>query len=318
MVESKDSRRVAVVIPAYNAAAFICHALESVPTDEGLAVRIVVVDDGSTDGTADIVRDWAAANSTPVVVLTQQNAGISVARNAAILASDEQYLAFLDADDRFLPRHLPALVDALVACPDAMLAFDDTEQFSNEGVFPPSMIKRATAQLAGISATEVDRGRATRLGEGLFTSLLAGNWIAPSSWVVPRGTFASCGLFDPRQRMVEDREFVLRASHRGPFVMVPQVGVRKRVHDANMTHPSNAEAFSLYALQALSTMRVRSDARFGPAIEAAIMTAARDLWYQASLKGQQELSATALWVRQLGLNQRPGARDVARAALSGS
>lgn len=311
-------RRVAVVIPAYNAAAFICDALESVATDEGVAVRIIVVDDGSTDGTAEQVGAWAATTATPVVLLTQSNGGIAIARNAGILASEEPFVAFLDADDRFLPGHLPALLDALASCPDALLAFDDTEQFSAGGVAPASMIERASTQLAGIAVTEVDRGRARRLGEGLFTSLLTGNWIAPSSWVVPRGTFAICGLFDPRQRMVEDREFALRASHRGPFVMVPQVGVRKLVHDNNVTRASNAEAFSLYALQALSTTRVRSDARFGPAIEAAIATASRNLWYQASLRGQQELSAVALWVRQLGLNQRPGARDVARAALSSS
>ncbi len=315
---SAGDRRVAVVIPAFNAESFICDALESVLTDEGLSVRIFVVDDGSTDDTAEVARRWGRGASVPTVVLAQSNSGISAARNAGILASDEGFVALLDADDRFESGHLPQLVESLVACPDALLAFDDAEQFSSDGVAATTMLERSVAKLGSIVTTSLGASGAKRLGDGLFASLLTGNWIAPSSWVIPRRTFAICGLFDPGQLFCEDREFALRLADRGPFVMVPRVGVHKRVHGTNQTRPSNAEAFSRYSLRALTLAQARRDTSQRAAIDAAIAESARDLWYQASLRGQAQLASAATWVRRLGLKHRPGARDIARAAISSS
>jgi glycosyltransferase involved in cell wall biosynthesis len=97
--------RISVVIPVYNGAAFIQRALDSVFTQTYPATEIIVIDDGSTDGTAEIL----VYNQPAVQVITQPNSGRSVARNAGMLAAKGDYVAFLDADDQFLPNHLEHL-----------------------------------------------------------------------------------------------------------------------------------------------------------------------------------------------------------------
>lgn len=99
--------RLSVIIPAYNAAAFVGRALASLP--EGLS-QTVVVDDGSRDGTADEVRRALPS----ALLLRQENAGVSAARNAGMAASEGEYLVFLDADDRLAPGAL----ESLSACLD--------------------------------------------------------------------------------------------------------------------------------------------------------------------------------------------------------
>ena len=91
-----------VIIPAYNAVSFVGRALSSVP--EG-PFQTVVVDDGSQDGTADeVLRSMPSAQ-----LIRQQNAGVSAARNAGMMAAEGEYLVFLDADDRLAPGALEKL-----------------------------------------------------------------------------------------------------------------------------------------------------------------------------------------------------------------
>ena len=123
---------ISVIIPAYNAISFVGRALGSVP--EGLC-RTVVVDDGSRDGTADEVR-----RTKPSAVLMQQdNAGVSAARNAGMAVAEGEYLVFLDADDRLMPgalEKLSAYLDG--AKPDIVImrSFSDgVERYPWGGLF---------------------------------------------------------------------------------------------------------------------------------------------------------------------------------------
>ena len=92
--------RISVIIPAYNAADTIVACLESVVDGAG---EVIVVDDGSTDGTAEVVRKAFPE----VIVLQQSNQGVSAARNAGMNAATGDYFAFVDADDRLFPDALP-------------------------------------------------------------------------------------------------------------------------------------------------------------------------------------------------------------------
>jgi glycosyltransferase involved in cell wall biosynthesis len=96
--------KISVIIPAYNAAAYIERAIGSVLAQTRPADEIIVVDDGSKDNTADIVRSFA----DKVKLISQANAGVSAARNAGIRAATGDWIAFLDADDEWLPDFLKA------------------------------------------------------------------------------------------------------------------------------------------------------------------------------------------------------------------
>ncbi len=93
---------VSVVIPAYNAAKYIGRAIDSVLAQTRPADEIIVVDDGSTDNTADVAHGYG----DKIRFIRQENAGASVARNTGIEAATSEWIAFLDADDEWLPQKL--------------------------------------------------------------------------------------------------------------------------------------------------------------------------------------------------------------------
>jgi hypothetical protein len=110
-----DVPRVTVLIPCWNAAGSIARALDSVLADRDLPLECVVVDDGSTDDTADVVRAIADRDARLVLVASPANEGVSAARNRGLRLVRGEWLTFLDADDRLLPGGLAALYRAAVA-----------------------------------------------------------------------------------------------------------------------------------------------------------------------------------------------------------
>lgn len=106
--------RVSVVIPTYNSASYIGRAIRSVQGQTYPAHEIIVVDDGSTDETESVLSEFGSA----VKYIRQSNAGVSAARNAGIRAAQGDWIAFLDADDEWLPHKLQRQVELLQRHPD--------------------------------------------------------------------------------------------------------------------------------------------------------------------------------------------------------
>lgn len=102
---------ITVVIPAYNAALYIAETIASVQQQTFTAWEVVVVDDGSTDNTAEIVKSFLT--DTRIKLVSQKNKGVSAARNTGIKAAQGKYVAFLDADDCFLNNNLQLKYDAI-------------------------------------------------------------------------------------------------------------------------------------------------------------------------------------------------------------
>lgn len=107
-----------VVIPLYNKEAFIQRALDSVHQQTLVDYEVIVVDDGSTDGSINIVNRYIDAR---VRVIQQENSGVSVARNKGIAAAKYSWVAFLDADDVWMPDHLEELKKLMNMFPNALL-----------------------------------------------------------------------------------------------------------------------------------------------------------------------------------------------------
>src|SRR4051812_16000050 len=114
----KGSELVTVVIPCYNQARFLGEAIESVLRQTHRAREVVVVDDGSTDGTAAV-----AARYPDVQLIRQPNRGLAAARNRGLAESRGAYLVFLDADDRLLPRALEVGLRCLMDHPLVAFAY---------------------------------------------------------------------------------------------------------------------------------------------------------------------------------------------------
>ncbi len=104
---------ISVIIPAYNAEEFIAKTLESVLSQTYQNIEILVVDDGSTDTTAQIIKSFAQKDRR-IILLQQSNAGVAVARNLAYLHSKGEYIAPIDADDIWYPQNLEKQVECLI------------------------------------------------------------------------------------------------------------------------------------------------------------------------------------------------------------
>ena len=111
---SERPLNISVVIPAYNAERFLRQAIESAMNQTVAPLEVIVVDDGSTDGTGEIARSFGE----PVRYIRQDNAGPSPARNRGIREARGEFVAFLDADDEWLPPHLAEAARVLAGHPD--------------------------------------------------------------------------------------------------------------------------------------------------------------------------------------------------------
>jgi glycosyltransferase involved in cell wall biosynthesis len=202
--------RVSVIIPAYNGAATIAYAIDSVLAQsfDG-PVETIVVNDGSTDSTAQVLDAYASR----ITVVTQPNRGVAAARNAGAAASAGEYLAFLDADNTWLPGFLTMTCAALDGSPRAVLAFTDAEGIDQQGrpQYRPS---------AGRSPSMKD--------------LLCRRWqIYVSAVVMRRRMFDRCGGFSAEfvGMGFEDAYMWLRAREHGEFAFVPAALMVHRAPD---------------------------------------------------------------------------------------
>lgn len=138
VIHDRDTPHIGVVIPVFNRPTMIGEAVASVLAQTGVTVEVVVVDDGSTDATPEVV-DELAARHPEVRAIHQENAGPSTARNAGVELCDTELIAFLDSDDLMVPHQLRTLYDA-VRAEDADAAFARCTNVLAPGVEPPPMM----------------------------------------------------------------------------------------------------------------------------------------------------------------------------------
>jgi len=197
---------VSVVIPAYNAASFIERTLDSVLAQTFEDYEIVVVDDGSTDGTRTVVDRYIADRKLRGMCLTQPNKRIAAARNAGMRAARAPIIALLDHDDIWLPEKLAKTMKAFAEHPEA--------------------------GLVGHHIVMVRAGRQMRIfrkgpaGERMYERLLLeGNAVSPSAASFKKDLALSIGGFREEERFntVEDYDFWLRLSKVCLFYFIDEV-----------------------------------------------------------------------------------------------
>lgn len=206
---------VTVVVPVYNRAGLVGDTLRSVEAQTLTDWECVIVDDGSTDETPEIV-DAFCARDPRFRSLRQENAGPAAARNHGIAIARGRYIALIDSDDQFVPDRLEWQVAVLDAAPGAVLVYGDTWQFSADDPERGMLCVGADAPPF--------RGPA-------FERLLQHSPIyAP---LVRAHTIRELGGFNPDLEYSEDWEMWLRLARVGDFIFVPRVATRYRIHAGN-------------------------------------------------------------------------------------
>lgn len=227
MNEQPHMRTVAdvdVIIPLYNAAPFIQEAVTSVLEQSVLPKRVIVVDDGSTDdGAARVEAMIAGGTPTTVQLFRQSNKGPNAARDLGLRHASATYVAFLDADDRWLPRKLELQLGRFANPREEglLLVYCGARTFGAEN---------APSHLAPKVVETPLRGR-------VFERLLAKNRITggASAVLIKRSCFDQLGSFDVSLRTSEDFDMWLRISQSGSIDLVEEVLVELRDHPANHT-----------------------------------------------------------------------------------
>jgi hypothetical protein len=240
---------VSVVVPAYNAMPDVLEAVDSVLAQEVPPAEIVVVDDRSSDGTADALR---ARFGDRVRVLAGRYGSASAARNAGWRAASGEWIAFLDADDLWLPEKLSASLALLAAAPHADWCFTDGGGRALDGQEHPSILAR------WVDLEEPYCG--SPVGE-----LIDVNFILTSSVLVRRSALEALGGFDESLSHAEDVDLWIRLSRRGLATASGRVLVRYRARDTGLSAQAdnrNLGAATLFA-------RLAADESLAPAFRQA-------------------------------------------------
>ena len=227
--------KISVVIPAYNAANFIGDTIHSVRAQTLAPLEIIVVDDGSSDHTAEV------AESLGCHVIRQKNAGVCVARNAGVRAARGEWIALLDHDDLWLPKKLERQVAASVACPDVACFATDFHRLRDGEMQWPSCLATASYGFDRMTQREVQPGitRCPRAGNEI---LLPGWFLFPSSVLVRRDVLVDAGMFRPEQRLCEDVDCFLRVLRRTELVVVREPLWLWREHAQNTSQDATGIA----------------------------------------------------------------------------
>lgn len=220
---------ISVVIPAYNAAAFLAPTLASVFAQDYRPIEIILVDDGSTDDTLAIAKSWAPA----LRVCSQKNAGPSAARNRGVAMAKGEYLAFIDADDTWLPGRLKRHLSILTQRPDLDMVLG-LVQLDYGAERDPLRFRSDRPAIAFFS-----------FGAGLFR----------------RSLFERVGPLSEDLRNTEDADWFMRARDKGASWLVDQEpALVYRRHGANMTEQLPLPKSEVFRVLARAVARRRAGA----------------------------------------------------------
>src|SRR5262245_59872905 len=211
---------VSVIIPTFNRSRWLPEAVDSVLRQIFADFELVVVDDGSTDDTADVI---AAMTDRRIRYLRRPHRGISSALNAGIREARGRFVARLDSDDLWTPDLLATLVPILEQEPAVAAAYGKGQAIDRDG--------RVLASV---------HGGPGRFPDDTLRSLVFDDCTCHIALVARRASLEEAGLYDERLAANEDWGMWLRVARRHPFVFVDRILAGIRWHDDNLTGPRSS------------------------------------------------------------------------------
>jgi glycosyltransferase involved in cell wall biosynthesis len=217
---------VSVIIPTYNRASLLKEAIDSVLGQDFDDFELIVIDDGSTDGTPRLLQCYPN-----ICVVRQERRGVSAARNAGIRRASGRFLAFLDSDDLWLPKKLSAQIAFFKTHPEAAIC--QTEEV---------WIRRGV---------RVNPKRRHRKHSGMiFARSVKLCLVSPSAVMLKRGLLDEVGWFDESLPACEDYDLWLRIARRFPIHLIRMPLVVKRGgHADQLSKMAGLDRFRIYALK---------------------------------------------------------------------
>jgi len=207
-----ERSKVSIIITAYNQRSYLGEAIESALAQSHRNTEIVVVDDGSTDGSEEV-----ATRFDEIRYIKQKNQGVAAARNVGLRASSGEFIVLLDGDDRLLPHAVET----------------GLKQFSDH---PKAMLVAGLARIINKRGEVIEERNRPLLDGGSYEYLLTGNDVfMPAMAMYRRSVFDSIGLFDERYVPAEDWEMYLRIARSYPIVFYDRVIAEYRIHEANLS-----------------------------------------------------------------------------------
>lgn len=223
------SPQVSVIIPTYNRADMVGEAIESVLNQDFSAFELIVIDDGSTDQTPDLLRSYGHR----IIAIRRENKGVSAARNLGISHASGELIAFLDSDDLWLPGKLTAQVDFFRLNP-ASLICQTQEIWTRNG-------RRVNP-----------KHRHEKRSGMIFEPSLALCLVSPSAVMIRRSLFDFVGRFDENLPACEDYDLWLRIGRRFPIHLIDRPLIVKRGgHEDQLSQAPGLDKFRIASLQNL-------------------------------------------------------------------
>jgi glycosyltransferase involved in cell wall biosynthesis len=219
---------VSALMAAYNASAFIREAIESVNAQTLPVAELIIVDDGSTDDTAEI------AKSMGVRVFSQKNRGLAAARNSCIRESSQPWLTFIDHDDVWQPRKIEMQMAMAYANPDVALVTCDYSSFDYSGVRTESVLAKLRPGYAAQPKRACEHGSIIDQLDPIFAD--AYYLMLPSQVMVRREILEITGLFDESLESADDFDCFMRVLANHPMAVVESVLSSRREHENNASN----------------------------------------------------------------------------------
>ena len=229
--------QVSVIIPTYNRGWILKEAIDSVLAQDYKDFELIVVDDGSTDNTSEVLAPYG----NDIRIFFQKNKGVSAARNRGITEASGQYIAFLDSDDLWLPRKLSTQINFFNQMPDALIC--QTEEIwirNGRRVNPKKRHKKPSGMI--------------------FEPSLELCLVSPSAVMIRRSLFDRVGEFDVTLPACEDYDLWLRISCRFPVHLVDTPLIIKRGgHDDQLSSMKGLDKFRIKAIEKIIKSNLLSD-----------------------------------------------------------
>jgi glycosyltransferase involved in cell wall biosynthesis len=209
---------VSVVMPAYNAAEFIGDAIESVLNQTLQQFELIIVDDGSKDGTGDIARAYAAKDER-IRIIPGEHKGAAHAMNLGIRQARADWVAVMHSDDIALPSRLERQYSAAQACPEVVIWGTDGYHINSKG----EMLSRFRVGPLSVEEWQAEREK-NRVVQCIHPTVL-----------LRRDVLLAVGGYDPTLRVCEDIELFDRMMVHGPLVTIPELLLGYRIHGASLS-----------------------------------------------------------------------------------